>query len=606
MAKHEKDEQNTEQHSEETKDIRLETPQEQETHEAQSHASEDGHTNQSPLKRLWYWTLAHKKFSIPIAVAVLLAALAAVPLTRYLLAGTVLQQSFPVVVLDAESGKPVSEATIRLAGKQATTDNEGRAEIRTNVGRAKLEISKNHYQSAPYDVLVPIKKPAAPFEAKIKATGRQVPVTVLNTISKQPVTNATVAGADTEVKTGKDGKAVLVVPADQQELEVTITGEGFNKTSATLIVTTEEVEANTFTLTPSGKIYFLSNASGKIDVVKSNLDGADRQVVLAGTGQEERYNTVLLASRNWKYIALISKRDGGKHAKLFVIDTTAGDKLITADEGDAEFGIVGWSGDRLVYTVTRDKQVWETKRQAIKSYHAPSNKLTTLDETTATGTQNNSHYDYYGSVYVIDETILYVKNWGTRFYSEAHTLQNKQITFNSVRADGSQKSVVKGYVDPAPISSGYPFDRAIQTALGEFGEIYILHPGSGQAAIDTYKDGKVTASGLSVDEFYNAGYPRYAVSPSGQKTAWNVYRDGKNLLFVGNSRGEDEKELGRSDEHVVYGWFTDDYVLLTKKNSEMHIVPAANHNNDLGQSFKITDYYKPGYYNNGFGYGYGG
>src|SRR6185295_2559549 len=109
---------------------------------------------------------------------------------------------------------------------------------------------------------------------------------------------------DTEATTADDGKAVLVVPADKQEDAVTLSGDGFNTISATLKVTTEEVEANSFKVAPSGKIYFLSNASGKIDLVKSNLDGTDRQTVLAGTGKEDKLNTVLLASRDWKYVAL--------------------------------------------------------------------------------------------------------------------------------------------------------------------------------------------------------------------------------------------------------------------------------------------------------------
>jgi len=78
-------------------------------------------------------------------------------------------------------------------------------------------------------------------------------------------------------------------------------------------VTTDKVAANQFKLAPVGKVFFLSNAGGKIDVVSTNLDGTDRKVVLAGTGKEDRNNTVLLASSDWKYLALLSLRDGGNN-----------------------------------------------------------------------------------------------------------------------------------------------------------------------------------------------------------------------------------------------------------------------------------------------------
>src|SRR6185369_16053847 len=114
-------------------------------------------------------------------------------------------------------------------------------------------------------------------------------------------------------------------------------------------------------------IYFLSKASGKIDVVKTNLDGTDRQTVLAGTGKEEDTDTILLASRDWKYLALKSRRDG-KAVKLYLIDTS-NDKLTTIDEGNATFDMVGWQNDYFVYYVYRNNvKSWQPKGSSLKSY----------------------------------------------------------------------------------------------------------------------------------------------------------------------------------------------------------------------------------------------
>lgn len=552
------------------------------------------------FKRWWHWACTHKKISIPVAVVAFLLLLLVIPFTRYAIAGLFIKQSFPVIVMDIETGKPVSSATVKLGGNEATTDGEGRASITSKPGDQTLEVSKKYYESSSQEVLVPISKPSSDFEVKLKATGRQVPVTVLNTISKKPVANATITAEGTEAKTDDEGKAVLVVPAELKEVSVTVGGEGFNSMATTLTVTSDEIDANKFSLTPSGKIYFLSNASGKIDMVKSNLDGTDRQTVLAGTGKEDKFNTVLLASPDWKYIALLSKRDGGDYPKLFLIETGS-DKVTVMDEGEAGFSVYGWIGDRFVYSVSRAKvNVWEAKQQALKSYHAPAKKITTLDETTAEGDQNNYAFDSYDNqVYILGEEIAYTKNWSGScsnvYYCGSPKTNGKQATFNSVRADGTQKKTVKTYND-----------LYIDSRTAEFGEIYILYDDGSTGKVDEYHEGKMEGITQTGQEFYSEQYPYYSVSPTNNKTLWRDYRDGKNVFFVGDAKGENGNEIGRSEDYNIYGWFTDEYVLLTKKGSEMHIMPASGLEGGVDKALKITDYYKPDYQNRGFGYGYGG
>src|SRR5579859_1366774 len=80
-------------------------------------------------KNIWTWIAGHKKVSIPAAVVVVLAVLAAVPFTRYLLAGLALSKNVTVVVTDTQTHKPVTSANVALGGKTARTDSAGRAVI---------------------------------------------------------------------------------------------------------------------------------------------------------------------------------------------------------------------------------------------------------------------------------------------------------------------------------------------------------------------------------------------------------------------------------------------------------------------------------------------
>jgi hypothetical protein len=550
-----------------------------------------------PHHSAWNWAMAHKKISIPAAVVLVLAVVAAVPFTRYLFAGMVVRSDFSVVVTDSQTSKPVSSASVTLEGKKVLTDGQGKAKVHANVGSAQLNIDKKYYKAKSASVLVPFKQKQA-YTIQLEATGRPVPVTVVNKISGKVVSGVTIAAGDTQAITDTKGEAVLVVPADKAELKATLTGNGYNKADVTLKVTASVDPANKFGVTPVGKLYFLSNASGKLDVMKSDLDGQNRQLVLAGTGKEDKFNTVLLASRDWKYVALLSKRDGGDSAKLFLIETDS-DKLTTMDEGNAEFSPYGWSGSRFIYKVTRGNvEQWQPKHEALKSYEAASKNIAVLDQTAAEGDQNNARYEQYGDIFIFDKEVVYAKNWGTN----NGTAGAKQATFNSIQADGSQHKAVKTY------EATNNYYNSIEMRVGDLNELYIKYPtdNQGHYKVDEYEGGKLTASDWTSDQFYQQQYNTYIVSPSGNKTFWTEYRDGKNIFFIGDNKGQNGKQLtGSSDEFAAYGWFTDDYLLLTKKSSELYILPADN-SSDIFKSYKIGDYFKPNYLLRGYGYGYGG
>jgi len=122
---------------------------------------------------------------------------------------------------------------------------------------------------------------------------------------------------------------------------------------------------NHFTITPTGKVYFLSNLKGTLDVVKSDLDGTNRQTVVSGTGKEEPRFTSLLASRDWRYLVLKSKRDTPE-ASLYLLDTQT-DKLTRFDTGAGDYQLVGWYGHNFIFNVTHSSvSYWQNGRQTLK------------------------------------------------------------------------------------------------------------------------------------------------------------------------------------------------------------------------------------------------
>lgn len=542
------------------------------------------------FERFVDWYNTHKKVSLPITAALAVVLFFAIPVTRYAALGLFLQQDFSVVVVDSLSGRPVSSAQVSLGDRSLSTDGEGKASLRVPVGPYRMTVEKAHYETTGQDVVVPVRKQQAPFSVKLVATGRPIPVTVLSSITGKPVAGATVTAENSTATTDSSGQATLVVPANPgPEVAATLSAEGYNSADITVKPVTEDDEANIFKLTPSGKIYFLSNQSGTIDVVKANLDGTDRQTVLAGTGKEARGETVLLATRDWRYLALLSKRDGGNDAKLFLIDTADG-SVTNMDEGEANFTLVGWEGHRFLYTVDRYKmKEWEPKKQALKSYDADAKKLTTIDQTVAEG---NNTYDYkreyLSTVYVVGGRAVYSKNWQGYYYSSL----DKQATLVSVLPDGSDKKTVKTFDTTWAEARPYGAD-----------ELYLI----AQDKVFEYEDGTVTElPDKTSNDVYNAPYATYLASPDGKRTFWSQDRDGKLAFFVGDADAGNEQHIATlSTEYQVYGWYTDDYLIVSKKGSELYILSVAGVENE-DQLLKITDYYKPYYTYPGYGGGYGG
>ncbi len=546
-----------------------------------------------------WWGDPRKKWGTVAGVVVVIAALFAVPITRYELVGLVVHPQVTVHVVDSRTNTPVSGAAVEVGAVRAETDGDGKAVLHPRAGSKHLSVTKKYYDDANQRVVVTLTPSKNVFTTKLTALGRQVQLKLVDKISGKPLAGATVKAGDSAAKTDKNGVATVVLPGSATMQESTVTFSGYNSTKVTIDVNAE-LAKNTFKITPAGKLYFLSNLSGTIDVIKTNLDGSSRQTVLAGTGKEDRASTSLLASRDWKYLALLAKR-GGDNASVYLIDTTNGDQLSTVDQGNADFSLVGWSGDRFIYQVTRhDIADWQSSQEALKSFDPTTGHTLLLDQTQASGgSATNYAKQSFATPYLIGNQVVYAKSW--QGYGNS-VLSDKQSELDTIGADGSGHHILKSFApDTPPSGFGYS-SMTVSTKPYEPSSLYVQFQSGDQNSFYDYEDGKVTAdSTMTSDTFYNTPYPTYLLSPSGSQNFWADQRDGKNLLNVGDQEGKNAKQLGTLTDYNTYGWYTDNYLLVSKNSSELYVMPAAG-----GTPFKITDYYKPAINYQGYGGGYGG
>ncbi|MBX4197239.1 hypothetical protein KW801_01635 [Candidatus Saccharibacteria bacterium] len=589
--------------AEDKEPIEVEEPAEQPAESEHHNEHFQSSTAQSSrLQRVKTWYIERKKWTIPVSVLLFILILAGVPFSRYALAGLAVKKDLTVKVLDSTANTPVSGATVSIGSITAETDGTGKAILhKVKAGHHKASFTKKYYQTRNIDLLSPILSQKATPEVQMTATGRQVKITITNAISKKPLSEVNINVADVTAKTDKDGSAIIVLPAGNTEQKAKLSLGGYNDAQVTVKINDDKIQANSFSLTPAGEIYFLSKLSGKIDVVKTNLDGTNRQTVLAGTGKEDDRGTVLLASRDWKYLALLSKRAGGLPA-LYLINTSD-DSLTTMDTGDADFSPAGWVNDDFVYTTTKNAtQLWQAGRQVLKSYSAPNKKITTLDQTTASGTGQADYISQLiGSVYAYGDQILYIKNWTTAFGMASNAdFTSKQATFNGVKADGSGKRAIKSFGLASGTSA---IDITLEDRVENPGSIDLHFSDGNQDNFYVYANGQVKdESSATADSYYTADYPTYLQSPSGDSTFWSESRDGKNTLFTGDASGQNGKQVATLSDYNTYGWFTDNYLLVSKNSSELYIMGR------LGDhpAIKISDYHKPSVTFYGYGGGYGG
>jgi hypothetical protein len=525
-------------------------------------------------------------------IFILILVLFALPVTRYKLLGLVIKKTAVVTVIDSKTGTPVSEAEVSLHGVSAKTNASGQAKLKAAPGNTTLLIGKRYYKPSSTRQFVSLGGEAKP-KVRIVATGRQVPITVMNSFTGQPLAGAQVSALKTTVKTDAHGKAVIVLPADAATDSGTANLKGYNSSKITIQVTDSMVPANSFKLVPAGHIYFLSNVGGTMDVVKANLDGSGRQTVLAGTGKEDSTSMTLLASRDWRYLVLKSRRDTAQPV-LYLIDTSD-DKVTPFDSNNGSFNLIGWSGHDFMYDfVSNTVPQSQAGHEIIKSYDADHQQLNQLDQSQTDGSGDSVVFQDFYNFYVLNNQLVYNTQW----YSAGGDLAAKNATIRAIQPDGQNKKDYQTYP-----SAGLNY---VLAALYQPQAVYYDAYNSSSNSTTYYNFANQAVNSVSLDSStFNRSYPTYLVSPSGNQSFWAAPQNGQNTLFVGDAASQHGKALAGLDDYQPYGWFSDNYLLLSKGGTDLYIVPASGLKSGQ-QPFKIGYYYKPVPVLNNYGYGYGG
>ncbi len=545
-----------------------------------------------PKHRNQWWR--RKKVFIPAGILLLLIVVLAVPTTRYFTLGWIWHKDVTVLVRDSQSGSSLKNATVSIGAVSAQTDDSGRALIKgISLGRHEIMIAKDNYAKISQSVVVDVFS-VNDQSVPLVATGTIVSLKFIDKVSGKVVSDAEVTSGTTKLgKSSSDGKLDVVIPKNKQRLALTISAPSFNVATIEITDKTKQIE-----LTPTGSLYFLSKQSGKLDVVKSNLDGTDRKIIVSGTGAEDDRGTSIIASQDWKYAVLMTKRVVNKPASLYVV-TTADDKYAVLDDATVEFTPIGWSGHYFIYQSARSNESWRANSMQLKSYNAETGKTTTLDQNASdpASTQQNPLYEMLGSAYVIDSRIVYTKSW-TMYGPMIFSTEGKQAIVGSVKPDGSDKKTIKSYA--------FATTSWISSRLYRPQQVYFqIGPQDAQQKStfselteETYKENITPLA-----DYATATYASYLLSPNGTSVVWSEERDGKQAIFVGDKNADGKQEIAKKSDYKPYGWLTDNWILLQKNDSELYITTKEQLKKGI-EPLKVSDYHRSA--NSLSGYGYGG
>lgn len=539
-------------------------------------------------------TKRRKIIAIIITAILILVVVFGVPFTRYGLLHFVIKKDVTVIIIDSKSKQPVSNALVNIGNILSQTDKNGVAKLRSvPVGQVGIAVHKKYYQAfdRPYTVPVLFNPESPKYE--IFATGRQVTFNVVNKITGQPIEDAVIVSSQTKATTNAQGRTDLILAPIPDIQQAMLTRSGYN--SSDVQVKVSEGVVNEYTLTPSGSVYFLSNATGKINVMKSNLDGTNPTVAVQGTGEEVDHDTSLLSARDWQYSALLATRTDNKQA-VYLFDSTKKD-LSLMDSDNALFNAVGWSGHNFIYTAYRKGlNLWDNNVQALKSFNADTRTITVLDQSLAHG--NNIYDAYYqslGNIYIFKNNIVYLKSWSGSKYN--NLIFNNDTLLVSADIKTGDKSTIKSFPVNANVSDQLYRPQSLYISV-------FSTKGTDPSTFYEYKNSVIHTVTDTSDSKFNAAYRTFLVSPSGNRTLWYEPRDGKNTIFIGDDNGSSPLQIINSSDYTPYGWYgaNDEYILLTKNGSELYIAPATV---VIRDPLKVTDYHKGLIYPN-YGYGYGG
>jgi len=444
-----------------------------------------------------WWRNKWARWLTILALVAIIAAVASVPRTRYAVLNTFgVRSSASVTVLDVTKQLPLKNVTVSMGDQHMQTDVHGTAIFHhLKLGNYQLTIKRIAFASLSRQLIIGWgSNPLG--SVTLQPVGTQYVIQVNDYLSGKPISGAEADSDQGNALADQNGRITLTVDdTNVTTLAVQIQAKGYRTENVTLSAAT--AQSSVQPLVPAQKDVFVSKDSGHYDVYSMDLDGKNKKLVLAGTGNETD-NISLLVSPDGSLAALVSTRDTVRDGDGFLLSTLTVMNLaqgtsMPVDHAE-QIQLIDWLDGRLIYRSTiAGASAANAQRNRLIAYTFSSN----LRQQLASANQFNMALTAQGKVY----------------YAASSTDPGATLGLFRIKSDGTGREQLSNQEVWTGLRSSYNV-LSLQTP----DSWYTYDIAAGQL-------GKSSAPGNLLNY-------AFVPSPDGTRAAWVDIRDGKGVLLL--------------------------------------------------------------------------
>ncbi len=452
-----------------------------------------------------------------------------IPATRYAALNSMgVRSSSTITVLDSSTQQPLKNVSVTMAGKQGVTDENGKVSLsKLRLGKTNLVIEKKAFAQE----LRPMtlgwgSNPLG--DVSIKPVGTQYSFMVTDYLSGKPLVKAEAFGGEADAISDEKGQLKLTVDKNAPAtLEVVIKKDGYRDQK--IQVNNNKTATQTVKMVSQHAQSFITKRSGKYDVYKVDIDGANEKLVLAGTGKE-RDDLALIPHAASDMSALVSTRENKHNSDGYLLSNLVlinlSDNSTNTIVESERIQVLDWSGDNLVFAqIAAGSSAASPKRHRLTSYN----------------TKTNTSKEIAASNYFNDVTFAN----GKLFYApSSNNLGGGLAGLYKVTPDGTDRQTVLP-----------------QEVWNIFRTSYDHLTVSQQQHWFDYKLGNVIATKLP-GEPANPVNRLYVDSPDGKHSLWVDSRDGKGVLINYDVTGDKDTILKTQSGLTNPVYWIDDHTVV--------------------------------------------
>jgi len=449
----------------------------------------------------WHHKLA--RYSTIVIVVAAIGALATIPTSRYYALNSVgVRSAASLTIIDNTTQLPLKNVTVELGTGKARSNKDGIVRLQDlQLGTQSLAISQPGFATISQTVTLGLgSNPLGDFT--LNAVGTQYRFKLTDYLSGKTVKNAEITSGDSNALSDETGLLVLTTEEGQiGERPAKITADGYRAESVSL--EPGQKQSRTIVMVPAQKEVYISKQSGKYDLYSIDIDGKNKQMLLAASGQEDADMSVV-QNDDASEAAVVSKRDTTRNQDsyplqaLTLIDVEDGTKL-TLDHSE-RIQIVDWIQDKLIYVkIKAGTSAGNPERYQLMSYDFRSTARLQL-----------ASANYFSDV---------VSAKGAVYYAASNNFQGGVSQLVKINPDNTGKQVILDKSDVWNI---------IRTSYDSF-DLSVLQ------SRYSYKLGDPSAVKVSGTSVTNAETRFYLDAADGNHALWTDSRDGNGVLLVTNA-----------------------------------------------------------------------